>query len=181
MSGRIGTDEPAAGHEGISMSMNAGRKLVVWAGQEAHGSEVGNGRASHLLLLLLLPLLTCLLFAVPAFHGLAGSSWTGHEFRSESHELRSADLPLEAIHDPLEKRPALTRGGAAMAAVESSRRKLRVPLRPAAQPLILTTRFDTDSLARSHARPWPWPKPALKPDAPSRPFPARGPPSREAA
>ena len=157
------------------------RLMIVARAAAAHGPAMGGGRAPHLLFLLLLPVLAGLLFAGPAAGSLAGSSWIGHGLSVEPAELRSADLPFEAGRDPLESRPALKRGSVSMAAVESSRRKVRVPQRPPAQPLILTNRFVADGLTRSHARPWPWPEPALKLAEPGRPFPARGPPLWKAA
>jgi hypothetical protein len=84
-------------------------------------------------------------------------------------ELRAADASSET-------RPALTRGGFAMAAVESSRRKLRAPQRPPAQSLILTGRSMAEAPARAERRLQPAPDLPLEPARANQPFSARGPP-----
>jgi hypothetical protein len=85
-------------------------------------------------------------------------------------ELRAHDISPETP-------PALTRGGFVMAAVESSRRKLRAPQRPPAQSLILTGRAMADAPVRVEIRLRP--ASDLPPEAgrTNRPFPARGPPA----
>lgn len=158
------------------MAIGWTQRLSIVAQAAACGPAIGRGRVSHLFLLLLLPVLAGILFAGPAADSLAGSSWIGHGLTVEPAELRSGEVPFEATRDPLESRPALKRGSVSMAAVESSRRKMRAPQRPPAQPLILTNRCVADGLTRSHARPWPRPEPAPKLAEPGRPFPARGPP-----
>lgn len=84
-------------------------------------------------------------------------------------ELRAPDTSSDA-------RPALTRGGFAMAAVESSRRKLRASQRPPAQVLILTGRSMADTPAAADRRLRPAPDLPLDPARANRPFSARGPP-----
>lgn len=91
-------------------------------------------------------------------------------------ELSSSELPSQAARDPLEGQPALKRGGVAMAAVESSRRKLKLPQRPVAEPLILTSRLNTDGQPGTHSWPPSWSGPPIKRAQPDRAFLARGPP-----
>jgi hypothetical protein len=88
-----------------------------------------------------------------------------------------APAELSALDTSFEIPPALTRAGFAMAAVESSRRKLRAPQRPPAQSLILTGRTMADAPARLEIRLRP--APDLPPEAgrTNLPFPARGPPA----
>ena len=84
-------------------------------------------------------------------------------------ELRAPDMSPET-------RPALTRGGFAMAAVESSRRKLRALQRPPAESLILTGRSTAEAPARAESRLRPVPDLPHEVGRANRPFPARGPP-----
>ena len=121
------------------------------------------------LLLLLLPALAFVLFAELAGPELAGAPWNRAIVALEPAKLGSDDLSPES-------RPTLTRGGFVMAAVESSRRKLRFPQRPATQPLILTSRVIADRVVRSLFRARLWSEPPLKLARPARPFLARGPP-----
>lgn len=88
-----------------------------------------------------------------------------------------APAELRAHDTASETRPALTRGGFVMAAVESSRRKLRAPQRPSAQSLILTGRSLADAPARVEIRLRPAPDLPPEFDRTNRPFPARGPPA----
>ena len=87
-----------------------------------------------------------------------------------------APAELRAIDNSPDSRPALTRGVFAMAAVESSRRKLRAPQRPPAQVLILTGRSMAEAPARAESRLRPAPDLPLQADRANRPFLARGPP-----
>jgi hypothetical protein len=84
---------------------------------------------------------------------------------------------LRALDTSFETRPALTRGGFTMAAVEPSRRKLRAPQRPPAQSLILTGRSMADAPARVEIRLRPAPDLPLEAGLADRPFLARGPPA----
>jgi len=85
-------------------------------------------------------------------------------------ELRSLDTSTEA-------RPALTRGGFTMAAVESSRRKARAPQRPPAQSMILTGRSMAEAPVRAEGHRRPAPDLPLKSGRSYRPFLARAPPA----
>jgi len=85
-------------------------------------------------------------------------------------ELRAHDISPEA-------RPALTRGGFAITAVESSRRKLRASKRPPGQSLILTGRSMAAAPARVEIRLRPAPDLPLEAGRANRPFLARGPPA----
>lgn len=128
-------------------------------------------------LYLLLPIVSVLLLAGLAAVETAVSPWHG----PVSQTAQSGSVPGLAGRDPLDSRPALKRGGFVMAAVESSRRKLRAPQRPTAEPLILTTRFRTEGLARSSSLSMARSAPALRPARPARPFAARGPPASHPA
>lgn len=85
-------------------------------------------------------------------------------------ELPSGDSSADA-------RAALTRGGFAMAAVESSRRKPRAGQRPPADALTLTHQSLANALARFDAQTAPSAGPPVKLARPERPFLARGPPT----
>ena len=87
-----------------------------------------------------------------------------------------APAELRALDSSSEAGPALTRGGFAMAAVESSRRKLRAPQRPAAQSLILTGRSMAEAPVRAERHLRPPPDLPLEPGRAYRPSLARGPP-----
>ena len=162
---------------GMQWLITVARRAAFRPGREEPGSGVGHGPESRRILHLLLPVLALILFADLAGLTIAGNALNGAEARFEPAELRSGDLPLEAGRDPLESRPALKRGGFVVAAVESSRRKMRVPQRPPAQPLILTSRFIANGKVWSHDHPWPRFEPPLNRSVPGRPFLARGPPS----
>ena len=88
-----------------------------------------------------------------------------------------APAELRALDTSPESRPALTRAGFAMAAVESSRRKLRAPQRPPAPSLILTGRTEADAPARVEIRLRPALDLPLEAGRTNWPFPARGPPA----
>jgi hypothetical protein len=87
-----------------------------------------------------------------------------------------APAELRAL-DTSEIRPALTRAGFTMAAVESSRRKVRAPQRPLAQSMILTGRSMAEAPARLDIGLRPAPDLPLEAGRTNRPFPARGPPA----
>ena len=87
------------------------------------------------------------------------------------------ELPARVAREPLEGQPALSRGGAAVVAVESSRRKHKISQRPAADPVILTCRFIG---VGHHEHGWHsgWSGPPIKRGEPAHAFLARGPPLR---
>jgi hypothetical protein len=118
-------------------------------------------------LLLLLSIMTVVLSAE-----MAGGNFghSGSVAGLELEELRSADVSPGS-------QPALKRGGVVLIAVESSRRKARVPQRPQGQPLILTSRFIADGELAAHPCPSPSSEPALKAVQPARPFLDRCPPA----
>ena len=118
-----------------------------------------------------------LLLLVAAVIGLC-AGFAGFNLGSApSHgSLAVAPAELSALDASSETRPALTRGGFVMAAVESSRRKLRPPQRPAAQSLILTGRSMAEAPARAEIRWRPARDLPLEAGLAHRPFLARGPP-----
>lgn len=153
----------------------------------AEGDRRGGGRAAarplrfasrgeklsvlaHRLAFLVLPALAIVLFLA------GGDPSRGSDPAFEPAELSSSELPSQAAGEPLDAQPALKRGGVAMAAVESSRRKLKSPQRPTAEPLILTSRFIADGLPGTQAWPPTWSSPPVKPAQPDGAFLARGPP-----
>jgi len=117
------------------------------------------------------PLLMLVAVVVGLCAGVAGFNLGSAQYGSAiaPAELRAHDLSPES-------RPALTRIHFAMAAVDSSRRKLRAPQRPAAQSLILTGRSMADAPARAEIRLRPAPDLPLEAGRAYRPFLARGPP-----
>ena len=118
------------------------------------------------------PLLVLVAAVIGLCAGLAGFSlgFASHGSAAIAPaELRVHDISPDA-------RPALTRGGFAMAAVESSRRKVRAPQRPPAQSLILTGRTMADAPARTERRLRPAPDRPPEAGRAYRPFLARGPP-----
>lgn len=118
------------------------------------------------------PLLLLATVIVGLCAGLAGFSIGS----APSQGAAAFPAELRALDTSSETGPALKRGGFAMAAVESSRRKLRAPQRPAAQSLILTGRSMADAPARAERRLRPAPDLPLEAGRAHRPFLARGPP-----
>lgn len=118
------------------------------------------------------PLLVLVAAVVGLCAGIAGFSLGS----APSHGLAGFPAELSAADASSETRPALTRGGFAMAAVESSRRKLRAPQRPPETSLILTGRSMAEAPVRAERRLRPAPGLPLEPARASRPFSARGPP-----
>lgn len=119
------------------------------------------------------PLLILVAAVVGLCAGIAGFNLGS----APSHGSAAFPAELRALDTSSETRPALTRGGFAMAAVESSRRKLRAPQRPPAQSLILTGRSMADAPARAERRLRPAPDLPLEAGRTYRPFLARGPPA----
>lgn len=132
---------------------------------------------AHLTLVLLLPVIAAALLAGWAALGLAGTSKAGAATQPVAVPS-PIELPLEAGDKGDGKRAALGRGGFALAAIETSRRKMRASQRPPAQPLNLTVSFVPVALARPLARRRRSQQP-LRPSRPPRPFLSQGPPSRK--
>lgn len=126
---------------------------------------------------LILPLLTLAVFAL-------GGGLTDRALAAPAHvtvelvEVHSGDLPLEAGRKGLQDRAALTRGGFVLAAIDSSRRKVRAPQRSPLQALPETIGFLPGAVRRSSISHEFGERP-LRCSQPRRPFLSQGPPSRE--
>jgi hypothetical protein len=150
--------------------MSGGRAAAWPFGWSFRGEKLN--AVARRVALLVVPAFAIVLFLAWGDFKPHGSSDVGFE----PAELNSSELPSQAAREPLEGQPALKRGGVASSAVESSRRKLKLPQRPTAEPLVLTSRFIAEGLRGTHTWPPTWSGPPIKHAQPDWAFLARGPP-----